>query len=93
MKDILNFNKMVTPIIIQVIFWVGIVAIIIAAFQQNFLQGILMIIFGSLIWRVYCELMIVIFQINKNVHILTEGKSSSGSSDSSSNSPTDSENI
>ncbi|ACV26819.1 DUF4282 domain-containing protein [Kangiella koreensis] len=87
MKDILNFNKMVTPIIIQVIFWVGVLGIFITAFQYNFLQGILMIIFGTLIWRVYCELMIVIFQINKNVRILAEGKSSSG------NSPSDSENI
>ncbi len=82
MKDILNFNKMVTPIIIQVIFWVGVLGIFIAAFQYNFLQGILMIIFGTLIWRVYCELMIVIFQINKNVHILAEGKSSTTNNDS-----------
>lgn len=82
MKDILNFNKMITPIIIQAIFWVGVLGIFIAAFQYNFLQGILMIIFGTLIWRVYCELMIVIFQINKNVHILTEGKSSTVNNDS-----------
>lgn len=85
MKDILTFNKMVTPIIIQVIFWVGVLGIFIAAFQYNFLQGILMMIFGTLIWRVYCELMIVIFKINKNVHTLAESKSS--------NRPSNSENI
>lgn len=75
MKDILTFNKMVTPIIIQVIFWLGVLAIFIGAFQYNFLQGFLMIIFGTLIWRVYCELMIVIFKINNNVHILAAAKS------------------
>lgn len=74
MKDILTFNKMVTPLIIQVIFWVGVLAIFIGAFQYNFLQGFLMIIFGTLIWRVYCELMIVIFKINNNVHILASAK-------------------
>lgn len=82
MKDILTFNKMVTPVIIQVIFWLGVLAIFIAAFQRSFLEGILMIVFGTLIWRVYCELMIVIFKINKNVHILAEGKSSTINNDS-----------
>ena len=74
MKDILTFNKMVTPIIIQVIFWLGVLGIFIAAFQGSFLQGFLMIVFGTLIWRVYCELMIVIFKINNNVHILAAAK-------------------
>ena len=31
LKDFLNFRKMITPVIIQVLFWVGVVGMVIAS--------------------------------------------------------------
>ncbi len=69
-KELLAFRQMVTPMIIQIIFWVGIVFIVLAALgtmTQSFLAGIGALIIGPLMWRIWCELMIVIFRINDNL--------------------------
>ena len=67
MNDYLTFKKMITPIIIQVLFWVGVVGCILAGifmFSQSFLNGLLIILVGPVFVRLYCELIIVIFSIN-----------------------------
>ena len=74
MKDFLNFKKMVTPVVIQFLFWIGVIACVIAGLiglRQSALQGILTLLVGPLIVRIYCELLIVIFSINDT---LTEMK-------------------
>jgi uncharacterized protein DUF4282 len=66
MNDFLSFRKMITPIIIQVIFWLGIIACIVMAIwmmQESFFAGLGMLIFGCLMVRVYCELLIIAFKI------------------------------
>ncbi|HUT94006.1 MAG TPA: hypothetical protein VMY37_31370 [Thermoguttaceae bacterium] len=59
---------MITPIIIQVLFWLGILVAVIAAlvsmFTQSFFVGLLMLILGPILVWVYCELLIVIFKIH-----------------------------
>lgn len=67
MSEYLRFNKMITPVIIQVLFWVSAVGVVLAGlFQltQNFLAGLLLIILGPIGVRIYAELLIVLFQIN-----------------------------
>ena len=73
MGNFLKFKKMVTPIIIQIMFWFGLVYVLwtgVAAVKQSLafdaspITGILTIILGPLFLRMYCEVLIVIFKIN-----------------------------
>jgi hypothetical protein len=71
MGDFLNFRKMLTPVIIKIVFWLGIVATVLGgliAFQQSALQGILIVLLGPVLVRIYCELLIVIFSINDTLN-------------------------
>ncbi|MBN1846367.1 MAG: DUF4282 domain-containing protein [Sedimentisphaerales bacterium] len=66
MNDFLSFRKMITPVIIQIIFWFGILGCIIAGLgymKDSAIMGLAVIIFGSLMVRVYCELLIIAFKI------------------------------
>ena len=67
MEDFLKFRKMITPIVIQILFWIGVVVVVILGIiglSEDFLSGILMIIFGPLAVRIYAELLMVIFKMN-----------------------------
>ncbi len=88
MDDYLSFRKMITPIIIQVVFWIGAVIIALAGLWNIFrgateyagggtlvLYGLLTLLLGPLFWRIFCELLVVIFRINET---LTEIKSAKG---------------
>ena len=77
----LNFDEMVTPLIIKIIYWIGIVGsvlgglvTIISGLVSRFgsggvavFSGLLMIVLGPIFTRVMCELMIVQFEIHKNL--------------------------
>jgi hypothetical protein len=69
MNEFLSFRKMITPLFIQVIFWlmVGICVIggIITMAQggASIFAGLMMIVVGPLFIRIYCELLIVLFRI------------------------------
>ncbi|MDE2196048.1 MAG: DUF4282 domain-containing protein [Gammaproteobacteria bacterium] len=76
MIEYLTFRRMITPIIIQVLFWLGILGIIVAAFMSgSFLKGLLIIVIGPLVLRVYCEILIVLFKIHDAVEAIAERKS------------------
>ena len=77
MEEYLKFKKMVTPIFIQVLFWLGVAACIlggIGAILAGIAHidrtpeligiGILAVVFGPLVMRIYCEWLIVLFRIN-----------------------------
>jgi hypothetical protein len=76
--EYLTFRKMITPVFIQVIFWLAVVAIVIAALVQiandNAAGGIALLLLGPLGARVYAEILIVIFRINDNVAGIRQGK-------------------
>ena len=81
MRDFLAFRTMVTPVIIQVLFWVGaIVCLITGAFmiiygatqpqggQSHYLwKGVLLFLLGPLGVRIYCEILIIFFRINETL--------------------------
>ncbi|MEQ9663429.1 MAG: DUF4282 domain-containing protein [Parasphingopyxis sp.] len=71
MNEYLTFDKFITPIFIQIIFWLGVAAIVILSLLSIVngaaLPGLLMLIIGPLVWRMYTELMLVIFKINDNL--------------------------
>lgn len=74
MGAFLSFDKFVTPTVIKVVYWIGIVCIVIssvvwgiAAAQHNALApiaAIIGLILGLLLWRVYCELIMLWFKIH-----------------------------
>ena len=79
LKDFLAFRRMVVPLIIQVIFWLGVGLFVLAGLISMIsgisrpgeriliLLGFLWIIFGPIVWRIYCEVLIVIFRINETL--------------------------
>lgn len=81
MRDFWAFRSMVTPIIIQVIFWIGAMATLVAGavmiiygatnYQMGagryVWKGILLFVLGPLGVRVYCEILIVFFRINETL--------------------------
>ena len=79
MEDFLSFRKMITPIIIKILFWVGVainvivgLIAIISSFTSRggggmFLYGLLIIILGPVITRIYCEILILFFRMHDSL--------------------------
>ena len=81
MSDFWAFRTMVTPVIIQILFWIGAsLCLIIGALmviygatnlqggQGHYLwKGLLLFVLGPLGVRVYCEILIVFFRINETL--------------------------
>lgn len=78
--DFLTFRKMITPIIIQIIFWVGVVVCIIYSLilitagagaryggGTEVLAGLLMLLLGPLFVRVGCEILILLFRMDETL--------------------------
>jgi len=74
MNDFLAFRKMITPMVIQVLFWIGAVSVVIGALVMLVggivkggvgmaLGGLLYLFLGPLMVRIYCEVVIVLFRI------------------------------
>lgn len=79
MKDFLKFKKMITPIIIPILFWIGAIICVIAGIvfiamgsTDNFgadggemvLMGFCYLFLGPIAIRVYCEFLIILFSVN-----------------------------
>lgn len=73
-KDILQFRILVTPIFVQIIFWIlaamAIISAVNAIAHGQILTGILALIIGPLVARIFCETMIVVFRIHDNLVVL-----------------------
>jgi Domain of unknown function (DUF4282) len=67
-RDVFFFDKMLTPQLITLIYWILLVGSllggIVAMFTQSFIGGVLTIVFGALFSRIWCELLIVLFKMN-----------------------------
>ena len=89
MSDFWAFRTMVTPVIIQILFWIGailclIIGVVMVIYGATHLQGsqgqylwqgVLLFVLGPLGVRVYCEILIIFFRINET---LTEIKHAVG---------------
>lgn len=75
MGDFLRFELMITPVLIQVVFWLavavsvvgGIVIMIASGDAPGIGMGLLVIIFGPILARIYAEILIVLFRINDHL--------------------------
>lgn len=73
----LKFEKMITPIFIQIMFWIGFLGSILSGLSMigygiisdsggflNVMMGLGIIFIGPLMVRIYCEMLIVIFKMH-----------------------------
>jgi len=71
MGDILAFRKMITPLVIEIVFWILVVLTVIGGLVTLFsghgissvVTGLLTIFLGPLALRIWCEIIIVLFRI------------------------------
>src|SRR5260221_13270506 len=79
MNEFLSFRKMITPIFIQVIFWIFVVMSVIVAIGAMFqggvaiLGGLIFLIIGPFMARIYCELLIILFRIYDELGAIRTG--------------------
>lgn len=71
MKDALFFNTMLTPKIILLVYWLGLLGVIASGLYTllsgSFIIGLLSIVGGVIGVRIWCELLIVMFKIHENL--------------------------
>ena len=71
MRDFFAFRRMITGVVIQIVFVLGLIAIVIAAIgaiaNDQAVLGFVVLIFGALYWRILCEVLIVIFRMNDSL--------------------------
>ncbi|HVY83587.1 MAG TPA: DUF4282 domain-containing protein [Caulobacterales bacterium] len=95
LASLLNFDKFVAPVLIRIVYWIGIVLIVLMTLggvlgggmmagmmggyggYGGFNAGAALIALiagaaGLLMWRVVCEVWIVIFSINDRLGVLVE---------------------
>ena len=73
MNDFLAFRKMITPMVIQILFWIGVAVCVLGGLVTMIggatssrgggaavLSGLVMLVLGPLAVRIYCELLIII---------------------------------
>jgi hypothetical protein len=73
--DFLTFKTMIAIPVVIVLFWAGVVMAIVAGIVEmfsghgfyGFCTGVATILFGPLIVRIYCEVLIVVFRINETL--------------------------
>ncbi len=85
-RDVLFFDAMLTPKVVTVVYWLLLVAAVIAGlgtmfymgFQYmtfgTFMRGIAITIGGAIGARIWCELVIVLFKLNENVQRIANSK-------------------
>ena len=80
-KTFLSFDKMITPTLIKIIFYIGIImstltglSMILSGIRSPFgggiqvFLGLLTLVISPVVVRVYCELLIVIFKIHDSLN-------------------------
>jgi membrane associated rhomboid family serine protease len=79
LQELLSFRKMITPMIIQILFWVGAGICVLMGLislgtsftrfggASTFFSGLVLIVVGPVLVRVYCELIIIFFRINESL--------------------------
>lgn len=74
MRDFFAFRTMISGFVIQVVFVLGLIAIVIGAIgaiaNDQALLGLLVLVFGTLYWRIICEVFIVFFRMNASLNAI-----------------------
>ena len=78
MKQFINYETMITPGIVKVLSWIGMVVALIVGLlgiTVDPLTGIGTAILGPVAVRIYAEILLIIFEIHKTLTEIREGKS------------------
>jgi hypothetical protein len=81
MGDFLRFETMITPVVIEIIFWIGAIIAVIAGIVTmtrggwSVLGGFLVLILGPVVVRIYCEILIIFFRINDHLRAIQHNTS------------------
>jgi len=75
MGDFLRFEVMITPILIQIVFWLAVIVCIVAGIMiivtgedaANRAGGVALLVLGPIVARIYAEILIVLFRINDHL--------------------------
>lgn len=85
-RSILFFDTMLTPKVVTLVYWLLLVAAIVAGLGSMFYMGFQYMTFGSFVRgiaitvggaigaRIWCELVIVLFKLNENVQRIASSK-------------------
>jgi len=85
LQDLLSFRKMITPMIIQILFWIGVGLCVLfglisigTSFTRfggvsTFFSGLAIIVVGPIAVRIYCEILIIFFRINETLTEIKDG--------------------
>ncbi|HUF72059.1 MAG TPA: DUF4282 domain-containing protein [Gammaproteobacteria bacterium] len=75
-RDLLYFDQMIVPRIITFLYWLLLVLVVLGGvgvmFTQSFFSGLIGILVGALLVRVWCELLIVMFKIHESLQVIKE---------------------
>ncbi|MBP1971360.1 hypothetical protein J2Z83_003499 [Virgibacillus natechei] len=77
-EEFISFNKMLTPTLIKIVFWLGVAISVLPGLLMMFdggfsvIIGLILIAFGPLMVRIYCELLIVIFKIHESLNDMNQ---------------------
>jgi len=76
-EDFLFFDKMLTPKIITLVYWLMLLGAVIVGlttmFAGGFLYGIAILVGGIIAARIWCELLIVLFKMNEALQEMRPG--------------------
>jgi hypothetical protein len=72
MKDFITFRKMLTPWLVQCLFWIAmvvftVIAIVDIIHQESWRVVLEIIILGPLVTRIICEILILFFRMNDHL--------------------------
>lgn len=71
MGEYLSFKKLITPTLVRILFWLAIIVVLFHAialiFGGEFWAGLAFLLLGPIGVRVYCEILIVIFEMNNTL--------------------------
>lgn len=73
--DLLFFDKMVMPKVITFVYWLALIACVIAGLVtmlNSFLTGLGILVGGAIAARLYCELIVVLFKINESLAVIRD---------------------
>ncbi len=71
MKDFFTFRRMLTPWLINLLFWLVTLAVmgtgIVDVFKGEVLKGLEIMFIGPILVRIMCEIVIVFFRMNETL--------------------------
>ncbi len=73
MQEFISFDRMVTPVLIKIIYWLATIVVVIVGLaffgMEDYgpVSGVLVLIFGPIAVRVYAEMLIVLFKISESL--------------------------